>query len=205
MTNKPMLRVERDLVVSILENAKQGYFSKDHGDALRALLKNTACIKCNDTGEADSGGVQPWGEDWCEICGWVHRVEGESCDSATERERKWSPRKQTAPVADGKSALLGLLMSSVSVDENGFYHLSGIHPGNFNRAIEASGATISENIPAHKSPAVFAITDYQILEAMRPAIMSADGGYVFETASQDVIDAGRALLAEVARLNGVKP
>lgn len=49
------------------------------------------------------------------------------------------------------------------------------------------------------------LSDEQILEAMRPAMMSADGGYVFDTAKQDVIDAGRALLAEVARLNGVKP
>ena len=53
-------------------------------------------------------------------------------------------------------------------------------------------------------PVAFAITDDQILEAVRPAIMSADGGYVFDTAKQDVIDAGRALLAEVARLNWVK-
>lgn len=54
-------------------------------------------------------------------------------------------------------------------------------------------------------PVAAPITDEQILEAMRPAMMSADGGYVFDTAKDDVIEAGRALLAEVARLNGVKP
>ena len=55
------------------------------------------------------------------------------------------------------------------------------------------------------APVAALITDEQILEAMRPAMMSADGGYVFDTAKQDVIEAGRALLSEVARLDGVKP
>lgn len=39
-------------------------------------------------------------------------------------------------------------------------------------------------------------SDEQILEAMRPAICQADGGYVFDTAKDDVIAAGRALLAK---------
>lgn len=55
------------------------------------------------------------------------------------------------------------------------------------------------------APVSALITDEQILEAMRQSISSADGGYVVDTAPQDVIAAGRALLAEVARLNGVKP
>lgn len=55
------------------------------------------------------------------------------------------------------------------------------------------------------APVAAPITDEQILEAMRPAIYAADGGYVFDTAKDDVIASGRALLAEVARLNGVKP
>lgn len=48
------------------------------------------------------------------------------------------------------------------------------------------------------APAAEPITDEQILEAMRPAITDADGGYVFNTAKQDVISAGRALLDAVA-------
>ena len=63
-------------------------------------------------------------------------------------------------------------------------------------------ARINAEYPA---PVSALITDEQILEAMRQSIASADGGYVVDTAPQDVIAAGRALLAEVSRLNGVKP
>lgn len=39
MTNKQTIDgVSRELIVNILQNAGQGYFSKDHGDELRALL-----------------------------------------------------------------------------------------------------------------------------------------------------------------------
>lgn len=61
MTNKPILSVDRQLI----EKAMQACFEAGHGithDELRALLDKASCIKCNDTGEADSGGVQPWGE-----------------------------------------------------------------------------------------------------------------------------------------------
>ena len=46
-----------------------------------------------------------------------------------------------------------------------------------------------------------ALTDEQILTAMRPAIYRADGGYIFDTAKEDVIAAGRALLDKVKELN----
>ena len=39
------------------------------------------------------------------------------------------------------------------------------------------------------------LTDEQIIEAMRPDLNSADGGYVVDTAPDDVVKAGRALLA----------
>ncbi|WDM87504.1 hypothetical protein LG197_23265 [Pseudomonas asiatica] len=39
------------------------------------------------------------------------------------------------------------------------------------------------------------LTDEQIIEAMRPALNHADGGYVVDTAPNDVVKAGRALLA----------
>ncbi|MNQ94002.1 hypothetical protein D3C85_1094950 [compost metagenome] len=45
------------------------------------------------------------------------------------------------------------------------------------------------------------LTDDQILEAMREHIYHADGGYVFDTAKDDVIAAGRALLDKVKELN----
>ena len=48
------------------------------------------------------------------------------------------------------------------------------------------------------------LTDKQILEAMRPSITDADGGYIIDTAPENVVAAGRALL-EAAKLNGVKP
>lgn len=68
------------------------------------------------------------------------------------------------------------------------------------------GSAIRSKLYAEQPAPVSAlITDEQILETMRPAMISADGGYVFDTAKKDVIEAGRALLAEVARLNGVKP
>ena len=53
------------------------------------------------------------------------------------------------------------------------------------------------------APVEVTITDEQILEAMRHSINSADGGYVVDTAPENVIAAGRALL-ESARLNGLK-
>lgn len=54
------------------------------------------------------------------------------------------------------------------------------------------------------APVAVALTDDQILEAMRSEIYKADGGYVFDTAKEYVIAAGRALIDEVARLNGLK-
>ena len=57
-------------------------------------------------------------------------------------------------------------------------------------------------VQAAISPAL-ELSDEQILEAMRHSINSADGGYVVDTAPENVIAAGRALL-ESARLNGLK-
>lgn len=52
-----------------------------------------------------------------------------------------------------------------------------------------------------KQSAPIELTDEQILEVMRPAIYRADGGYIFDTAKDDVIAAGRALLDKVKELN----
>lgn len=68
-------------------------------------------------------------------------------------------------------------------------------------AFESGATKLYAEQPA---PVAVVITDDQILEAMRQSLTDADGGYVFDTAKDDVIAAGRALL-EVARLNGVKP
>lgn len=49
----------------LIEKAMLACFEAGHGithDELRALLDKPECIKCCDTGEADSGGVHPWGE-----------------------------------------------------------------------------------------------------------------------------------------------
>lgn len=58
-------------------------------------------------------------------------------------------------------------------------------------------------VAEQRAPVAVTITDEQILEAMRHSINSADGGYVVDTAPENVIAAGRALL-ESARLNGLK-
>lgn len=50
---------------NLIEKAMLACFEAGHGithDELRALLDKPECIKCCDTGEADSGGVHPWGE-----------------------------------------------------------------------------------------------------------------------------------------------
>ena len=48
------------------------------------------------------------------------------------------------------------------------------------------------------------ITDEQIIEAMRPSISSADGGYVADTAPENIVAAGRDLLKAI-KSNGPKP
>lgn len=58
---------------------------------------------------------------------------------------------------------------------------------------------------APPAPVAVVLSDEQILEAMRPDIVNADGGYVFDTAKDDVVKAGRAILAcldATAALNG---
>lgn len=66
------------------------------------------------------------------------------------------------------------------------------------------GVLLSPLYAEQPAPVAVVMTDDQILDAMREHITSADGGYVFDTAPQDVVAAGRALLG-VARLDGVKP
>lgn len=61
MTNKPMLSVERELLERVSATKNMIDFLEAM-DELRALLDKPVCAKCNDTGEADSGGVHPWGE-----------------------------------------------------------------------------------------------------------------------------------------------
>lgn len=68
MNGKPMLSIERELIQRIADHCKfwvdNPYLEAiaDVEVELRSILDNPACIKCNDTGEADSGGAQPWGE-----------------------------------------------------------------------------------------------------------------------------------------------
>lgn len=68
---------------------------------------------------------------------------------------------------------------------------------------EGGGTECGECDGSGKATVAVVMTGEQILEAMRQSLTDADGGYVFDTAKDDVIAAGRALL-EVARLNGVK-
>lgn len=56
-------------------------------------------------------------------------------------------------------------------------------------------------VTSQPAPVSVVLTDDEILEAMRPAMIDADGGYVFDTAKGDVIAAGRALLDKVKELN----
>ena len=162
-----------------------------------AALKVDLAHRVNDA-------LKPADHPQCEECkGWGYH-ENHHEGGGTECGECGGSGNATVAVALDTSALLGLLVSEISVDDRGFYHLSGIHPNNFKRALEASGAKLTSEVKSNKSPVAVAITDEQILEAMRPAITYADGGYVFDTAKQDVLAAGRALL-EVARLNGVKP
>ena len=140
----------------------------------------------------------------CEECKGRGYHENHHKGGGTECVECGGSGNATVAVALDTSSLLGLLVSEISVDDRGFYHLSGIHPNNFKRALEASGAKLTSEVKSHKSPVAVVMTDEQILEAMRQSLTDADGGYVFDTAKDDVIAAGRALL-EVAKLNGVKP
>lgn len=51
------------------------------------------------------------------------------------------------------------------------------------------------------APVAVTLTDEQILEVMRPVIYRADGGYVFDMAKDDVIEAGRALIDKLKEMN----
>lgn len=99
------------------------------------------------------------------------------------------PDEQPAQVAADNSALLGILLSEITVDDRGFYHLSGIHPGNFKRALEESGAKITSEVKSHKSP----------VAVVMPERMDPRDPYDSEA------NQWNACLDEVARLNGVKP
>lgn len=57
---------------------------------------------------------------------------------------------QDEPVAVNTTALLGLLLSKITIDSKGFYTLSGIHPGNFKQALEASGAELTQDISEYR-------------------------------------------------------
>lgn len=91
--------------------------------------------------------------------------------------------------------------------DNGEYYFT-------TRKKERSGKLIADPdfkvVPLYAAPlspdhsgggAGMVLTDDQILEAMREHIYAADGGYVFDTAKDDVIAAGRALLDKFKELN----
>ena len=61
MTNKQTIDgVSRKAIEVILGYKEDGYVAA--WKELRALLDKPACVKCNDTGEVDSGREHPWGE-----------------------------------------------------------------------------------------------------------------------------------------------
>ena len=60
---------------------------------------------------------------------------------------------------------------------------------------------INACLEKQREPVSVVLTDEQILETMRPAIYRADGGYIFDTAKDDVIAAGRSLIDKVKELN----
>lgn len=63
MSDKAMLSVERQVIEDILADAREpGHHYMAARKVLRALLDKPPCLKCGDSGEADSGGVHPWGE-----------------------------------------------------------------------------------------------------------------------------------------------
>ena len=164
----------------------------------------------------------------CEECkGWGYH-ENHHEGGGTECGECGGSGNATVAVALDTSALLGLLVSEISVDDRGFYHLSGIHPNNFKRALEASGAKLTSEVKSHKSPiavvmhelsgeevefikAVQASRGGKIVniwkaggEAIWPrleeiGLIKCLGGYKWEL-TFDAVDMGIK-----ARLNGVKP
>lgn len=108
-----------------------------------------------------------------------------------------------ARVEPDNSALLGLLLSGISIDENGFYHLSGINPENFKRAIKASGATLAENIPGHKSP-VAVVIDIESAAKKIAERMDYPWECMPEQGRNSMRENAKAIV-DAAMLNGVKP
>ena len=125
----------------------------------------------------------------CEECkGWGYH-ENHHEGGGTECGECGGSGNSMVAVALDTSALLGLLVSEISVDDRGFYHLSGIHPNNFKRALEESGAKITSEVKSHKSP----------VAVVMPERMDPRDPYDSEA------NQWNACLDEVARLNGVKP
>lgn len=211
MTNKPMLRVERELLVDLLDPHSSRCYAKAK-DNLRKILYNpplnNPALESQYDGmtkaqaQSVSDGVdeilhgKPAAQPQCEECkGWGYH-ENHHEGGGTECGECGGSGNATVAVALDTSALLGLLVSEISVDDRGFYHLSGIHPNNFKRALEASGAKLTSEVKSHKSPVAVVMPERKT---------KADySGYIEQFQSEAATLYNEAL-DDFARLNWVNP
>lgn len=191
MTNKPMLSVElRALLERVVKGAPGSTWAALDDDRLaateelRALLDKPVCVKCGGTGVVDDGELTHSAGGIPYECGPIKCVT--DCPDCK-------------PVAQHQGEPVAYMVRTGT-------HVEVLFEGNdWLYKYRKAGMRVTPLCAEQPAPVSALITDEQILETMRPAMISADGGYVFDTAKKDVIEAGRALLAEVARLNGVKP
>jgi len=185
MTNKPMLSVERELLERVVDNRyreKENISIARHEALweLRALLDKPVV----------EGEVERM-ERRCKNAELALKVQTENCEALKAAQHQGEPMPIPRIAGIGRDAdhprALVLYLGKVPDD----YDIRAIQNA-LRKPVE------------QPAPVAVVITDDQILEAMRQSLTDADGGYVFDTAKDDVIAAGRALL-EVAKLNGVKP
>lgn len=202
MTNKPMLSVElRALLERVATESDHmlGFtYASNYDecrkavDELRALLDKPAdkiCAVCKGFGRYQDGDS---GTDEDGRCPNVVDCDCDNSERMPEYRTKPAAQGHGEPVYQLRNTKLGTAWRDADLEAY---------------ASAAKLLDYERRIMYAEQPSLVSalITDEQILEAMRQSIASADGGYVVDTAPQDVIAAGRALLAEVARLNRVKP
>ena len=184
------LRIERDALQQRLTVAEQREvdLKKLLCDVINEAPTGFASLKV-DLANRVNDALNPADHPQCEECkGWGYH-ENHHEGGGTECGECGGSGNSMVAVALDTSALLGLLVSEISVDDRGFYHLSGIHPNNFKRALEESGAKITSEVKSHKSP----------VAVVMPERMDPRDPYDSEA------NQWNACLDEVARLNGVKP
>lgn len=212
MTNKPMLSVERELIAGICDDFEAGRHLKACAGAskLRAILEDqhrpppvklycnvsNVHITCNEDGSYTINSMpaaQHQGGVTLEQVLNAYDYANSHPHKYLRGTTNWCAAvahalnvQRTAPVADHTQC----------EECKGW----GYHENHY----EGGGTECGECGGSGNATVAVVMTGEQILEAMRQSLTDADGGYVFDTAKDDVIAAGRALL-EVARLNGVKP